>query len=78
MKRNITVTLDEETARWVRVEAAKRDESVSSYLAGLLGQERERKERYALAKESYLSRDPRPLAPEGTALPQRADLHTRP
>ena len=78
MKRNITITLDEETARWVRVEAAMRDESVSSYLAGLLQQEREKKEGYALAMELYLSRGPRPLAPEGTALPNRADLHTRP
>ena len=46
MKRNITVTLDEETARWIRVEAAKRDESVSSYLGGILRQEREKEEGY--------------------------------
>ncbi|HET9672657.1 MAG TPA: hypothetical protein VFQ40_07390 [Actinomycetota bacterium] len=30
--KNVTVTLDDETARWVRIEAARRDESVSSLL----------------------------------------------
>ncbi len=30
--RNVTVTLDEATARWARVEAARRDMSVSSLL----------------------------------------------
>ena len=78
MKRNITVTLDEETARWVRIEAAKRDESVSSYLAGLLREERERGEGYGLAMSLYLGRDPRPLAPEGSPLPTREELHARP
>jgi len=78
MKRNITVTLDEETARWIRVEAAKRDESVSSYLGGILRQEREQKEGYALAMELYLSREPSILAPEGVPYPTRDQLYTRP
>ena len=78
MRRNITVTLDEDTARWVRVEAAKRDESVSSYLGGLLREERERNEHYALAKALYLGRGPRPLASDGTPLPTRDELHARP
>jgi len=77
MKRNITIALDEDTARWVRVEAARRDESVSSYLAGLLRQERERKEGYALAMDLYLARSPRPLAQEGMPLPSRDELHER-
>ena len=78
MKRNITVTLDEETARWIRVEAAKRDESVSSYLGGVLRREREKKEGYAQVMELYLSRKPSLLAPEGVPYPTRAKLHTRP
>jgi hypothetical protein len=77
VKRNITVTLDEETARWVRIEAAKRDESVSSYLADLLRQERERTESYALAMALYLDRIPRALGPEGASLPTREEIHRR-
>lgn len=34
--RNVIVTLDEETARWARIEAARRDMSVSSYIRQLL------------------------------------------
>ena len=40
--KNVTVTLDEETARWARVEAARRDTSVSRLLGHLLRRERRR------------------------------------
>lgn len=36
MKRNITDALDEETARWAGIEAARRDASVSAFLAEIL------------------------------------------
>jgi len=39
---NVTVSLDEETARWVRVEAARRDVSVSRFLTELLSERRRR------------------------------------
>ena len=34
--RNVTVTLEEEAARWARIEAARRDTSVSRLLGELL------------------------------------------
>jgi hypothetical protein len=34
--RNVTVTLEEDVARWARIEAARRDTSVSQLLASLL------------------------------------------
>jgi hypothetical protein len=34
--KNVTVTLDEETARWARIEAAHRDMSVSRLIRELL------------------------------------------
>ena len=34
--RNITITLEESIARWARIEAARRDNSVSRLLAGIL------------------------------------------
>jgi hypothetical protein len=34
--RNVTVTLEEEVARWARIEAARQDTSVSRLLGGIL------------------------------------------
>jgi hypothetical protein len=77
MKRNVTIVMDEDTARWVRVEAARRDLSVSAYLGQVVKEERERAEGYSLAMESFLSREPRPLGPAGAPLPTRDELHER-
>jgi hypothetical protein len=77
MKKNVTVVMDEETARWVRVQAARRDLSVSAFLGRVLKKEREREEGYGEAMESFLNRKPRSLAPAGTALPSRESLHER-
>ncbi|MGD8360591.1 MAG: hypothetical protein PVJ04_04115 [Gemmatimonadota bacterium] len=77
MKRNVTIVMDEDTARWVRVEAARRDLSVSAYLGQVVEREREEAEGYALAMERFLSREPRPLSPPDTPLPSRNELHER-
>lgn len=77
MKRNITIVLDEETARWVRVEAARQDVSVSAYLGEVLRRERGRDERYAREMDRFLSRPPRLLIPEGAILPSREETHHR-
>jgi len=36
--KNVTITLDEETANWARVHAAQRDESLSRFVGGILRQ----------------------------------------
>ena len=72
--KNVTVTLDEETARWARVEAAQRDVSVSSLLRDLLREHMGGRESYAGAMERYLSRDPRR---SGGTRPSREELHDR-
>lgn len=77
MRRNVTVSLDEETARWVRVEAAKRDVSVSRFLADLLADRRHRTEAYESARALFMGRDPRPLRRPGTPLPGRDEVHRR-
>lgn len=77
MKKNVTISLDEDTARWVRVEAARRDLSVSRYLAGLLAERRRRAEGYASARAAFMVREPRPLREPGDALPTRESLHER-
>lgn len=61
--RNITITLEEEVARWARVEAARKDTSVSSYLAGVLkaqmrgGAEYERARKRSLKRKPFLRTD---------------------
>jgi hypothetical protein len=77
IRRNITITLDEGTARWVRVEAAKKDISVSRYLADVLAESRRRAEGYEAARERFMARAPRPLRAPGDALPARAELYDR-
>jgi hypothetical protein len=72
--KNVTVTLDEETARWARIEAARRDVSVSSLLRDLLHDHMGGSESYAGAQERYLSRGPRKL---GGPRPSREELHDR-
>lgn len=77
MKRNVTVTLDEETARWVRVEAARRDTSVSQFLGEILSERRRRAEGYEAARAIFMSREPRPLRSRGERLPSRDEIHAR-
>jgi hypothetical protein len=77
MKRNITITLDEGTARWVRIEAARQDVSVSRYLADLLAESRRRAEGYEAARERFMARPPRPLRAPGDPLPTRGELYDR-
>lgn len=77
MKKNVTVTLDEETARWVRIEAARRDTSVSRYLGELLEERRARVEGYETARRQFMAREPRPLRGPGEPLPSRGERHER-
>lgn len=75
-KRNVTITLDEETARWARIEAARRDTSVSELLASLLRQQMAGERGYEAAMRDFLSRSPGPLKRAG-AYPTRDELHER-
>ncbi len=77
MKRNITVTMDEETARWVRIEAAKCDMSVSQFLGDVLEERRRRSEGYEAARERFMAREPRLLRRPRDPLPTREELHDR-
>jgi plasmid stability protein len=72
--KNVTVTLDEETARWARIEAARRDVSVSSFLRELLKERMATEEGYEDAMRRYLSR---PQVPLGTPRPTREEVHDR-
>jgi hypothetical protein len=75
--RNVTVTLDEETARWARVEAARRDTSVSRLLGDMLRERMEGQEAYRAARERYFSHEARIHRRPGQSLPTRDELHER-
>jgi len=68
--RNVTVTLEEDVAQWARIEAARRDNSVSRLLGGLLKERMaaqdgyERAMRRALARKPFLRSDGRYLTRE--------------
>ena len=74
--RNVTITLDDETAAWVRVEAARRDTSVSKLVGALLRRGMTEDKEYEPAMLSFLGRPPRPLKRHGD-YPGREDLHGR-
>ena len=74
--KNVTVTLDEETARWARIEAAHRDMSVSALIRELLSEHMHSRATYEDAMRRYLSRAPTALK-EGGRYPTREELHDR-
>ena len=75
--KNVTVTLDEETARWARVQAARRDTSVSKLLGEILRAEMQEEAQYEVARQSYLAQKPAIHRRRGEPLPPREELHDR-
>ena len=69
--KNVTVTLPEETALWLRVRAAEQDRSVSRWLAEMLEGMRRDEDEYGVAMERFLARarEPRTLAVGGRTAP---------
>lgn len=76
-RKNVTITLDEETALWTRVEAARKDTSVSRFVGEVLRERMQGASVYEAARRrfeaqgAYLSRVP------GRRLPPRDELHER-
>lgn len=75
--RNVTVTLDEETHRWARVEAARRDTSVSKLIGEMLRERMAREESYEAAMERYFAQEPGIHRRPGQPYPTRDELHER-
>jgi hypothetical protein len=73
--RNITVTLEEEVARWARIEAAKQETSVSRLLGEILLERMSKDEEYERAMRRALSRKPY-LNTDGKYL-SREEIHDR-
>lgn len=77
--KNITITLPEEVALWLRVRAARNERSVSRWLAELLEGMRRQEDEYDVAMERFLARarEPRKLEWVDGRKPTREELHDR-
>ena len=75
--KNVTITLDEETARWARIEAAKRDTSVSRLVGEMLRERREKESERRAALERYMARPRVALKDAGSDYPSRDQLYDR-
>jgi hypothetical protein len=74
--RNVTIVLEEEVARWVRVRAAEHVTSASGLVGEMLQGQMERARGYEQAMAAFLSRGPVILKSSGS-YPTRDELHER-
>lgn len=74
--KNVTITLEEEVARWARIWAAEHETSVSRLVGEVLRDRMLRERDYHTAMEEYLS-TPAQRISGGAAYPSRDKLHDR-
>ena len=77
--RNVTITLPEDVARWLRVKAAQNESSVSRWIAELLEGIQRQEDEYEIAMERFLARarEPRKIEWVDGRKPTREELHDR-
>jgi len=75
--KNITITLDETTAAWARVHAAKHNKSVSRLVGEMLQQHMRESREYDEAMRHWLARKPYKFEKPGGRYPTRDELHDR-
>ena len=78
---NLTITTDEETLRWARIEAAKQNTSVSKLVGEMLARLRRQDDDYERAMQDFFSRAPYidpPARADGRRWPTREELYDRP
>lgn len=76
--KNITLTLDEKTAAWVRVHAAKQGKSVSRLLGEILQQHMHDQREYFEAMRRFQAIKPMAFDWADGRRPTREDLNVRP
>ena len=76
--KNVTITLPEDLARWLRVRAAENNRSVSRWVAELLAGMRRQEDEYEVAMKQALAVKPRKMEWADGRKPTREELHDRP
>ena len=75
--KNITITLDETTAAWARVHAAKHNKSVSRLVGEMLQKHMRESREYDEAMRRYLAKKPFKLKGPRQRYPRREELYDR-
>ncbi len=76
--KNLTITLDEKTAAWIRVYAAGRGMSVSRFVGELLNERMSETRKYNQALRNFLAHKPFDFEFADGRRPTREELHDRP
>ena len=76
--RNVTITLDNETAAQAKVRAAERGMSLSRYIGEVLRRDLRNGDIYDAAYRSWRAGKPFPLRGTGKAYPGREETYDRP
>lgn len=75
--KNVTVTMEDDVARWARIAAAERHTSVSRFVGEVLRERMAHDVAYDEAMREFLSTVPTG-ASGGMGLPRREEVHDRP
>jgi hypothetical protein len=75
--KNITITLDERTAAWLRIHAAQRGKSISRLLGEILQEHMRKVRNYDAAMRRFLSKKPFKFQWTDGGRPSRDELHAR-
>jgi hypothetical protein len=74
--RNVTITMDDEVARWARIEAARREQSLARFIGELLREHMRDAATYEDAMREFLATGPTGGS-GGRGLPGRDEVHER-
>ena len=74
--KNVTVTMEDSVADWARIEAARRNTSVSRLVGEMLAEKMRHDDAYERAMNEWLGRD-RTWKSGGLPYPRRDDLYDR-
>ena len=78
-RRNMTITLQEDVARWARIKAAAQDTSVSQLVGDMLEEEMRREGSYdAAMRDHFAMVTPVKFEKPGGRFPRRDELYDRP
>ena len=74
--KNVTVTMEDGVADWARLEAARRNTSVSRLVGELLAEKMRHDDAYERAMNEWLGRE-RSWVSDGTPYPKREEIYDR-
>lgn len=72
--KNVTVTMDDRVAEWARLEAARRNTSVSRLVGEILAEKMRHDDAYERAMREWLERDPS-FTSDGRPYPKRDEIY---